>query len=86
MTDALPGVEVEISVRGVYELPKATGALNEGAAVSWDNSAHNICAPGSGKFPIGVAVRAAGSSRRHLQGEAQWHPDGGGVKVDFIGE
>jgi predicted RecA/RadA family phage recombinase len=76
MTDALPGVEVEISVRGVYELPKATGALNEGAAVSWDNSAHNICAPGSGKFPIGVAVRAEGSSRRHLQGEARSQGEG----------
>jgi predicted RecA/RadA family phage recombinase len=51
-----------VSVKGVFELPKATGALNLGAAVSWDNVAHNVVSPASGKFPLGVAVKAAGSS------------------------
>jgi predicted RecA/RadA family phage recombinase len=46
----------------VFELPKASGQINEGAAVSWDNSAHNVVAPGSGKYPIGCAVQAAGTN------------------------
>ncbi len=50
------------ALTGVWTLPKASGQLNEGAAVAWDNSAHNVCAPGSGKFPIGTAVKAAGTS------------------------
>ncbi len=27
-----------------------------------DNSAHNVVAPGAGKFPIGTVIKAAGSS------------------------
>ncbi len=60
--DAGSGDEVEVTLTGVWELPKASGQLNEGAAVSWDNSAKNICAPGSGKFPVGACVRLAGTS------------------------
>ncbi len=60
--DADQTEEVEIAVVGVFELPKASGQINEGAAVSWDNSAHNVVAPGTGKFPIGVCVKLAGTS------------------------
>ena len=60
--DAVAGADIEVTLTGVFELPKATGALNEGAAVSWDNTAHNAVTPGTGKFPIGVVARAAASA------------------------
>lgn len=60
--DAVSGAAVEIALTGVFELPKASGQLAEGTLASWDNSAHNVVAPGSGKFPIGTVVKAAGSS------------------------
>ncbi len=60
--DAAEATKVEVALIGVWQLPKASGQLNEGAKVSWDNSAHNVCAPGAGKYPIGVAVKAAGTS------------------------
>ena len=59
--DAGSGDEVEVTLTGVWQLSKATGQLNEHAVVSWDNSAHNVVAPGSGKFPIGTATAAAGA-------------------------
>jgi predicted RecA/RadA family phage recombinase len=63
--DADSGAEVEVSLTGVWELPKAApGAINEGAIVWFDNTTnHNVVnASATGMFPIGVAVRAAGSS------------------------
>jgi predicted RecA/RadA family phage recombinase len=61
--DADAGEEFEGALTGVWTLPKSTPLqINEGAAVAWDNSAHDVVAPASGKYPIGVAVKAAGSS------------------------
>jgi hypothetical protein len=62
---------------------KATGQINEGAIVWWDaTTGHNVVNAGAiGLFPIGVAVRAAGSSdttaRVRLSGflRRRW-PDG----------
>lgn len=62
--DAGSGKPVEVTVDGVWTLPKATGAINEGAIVWFDNvTNHNVAnASATGLFPIGVAVAAAGSS------------------------
>jgi predicted RecA/RadA family phage recombinase len=57
--DAVAGAEVEVTLVGVWELPKAAGQLTEGQAVAWDDSAHNVCAPGAGKYPIGAVVEGA---------------------------
>jgi predicted RecA/RadA family phage recombinase len=62
-TDAAQTEEVEIALTGVFELPKASGQINEGAAVWWDTDDSNVVnASGAGLYPIGVAVAAAGSS------------------------
>lgn len=49
---------------GVVRLPKATGsstAITAGNNVWWDNTAKNVRhATGTGRFPIGMAVAAAG--------------------------
>jgi predicted RecA/RadA family phage recombinase len=57
--DAAAGAPVEVTLTGVWQLPKASGAFTQGAAVSWDNAAHNVAAPGTGKYPIGVCILAA---------------------------
>jgi predicted RecA/RadA family phage recombinase len=69
--DAAGGGKVEVSVTGVWELPKASGQINQGAAVWWNKTNHNVArATGSGLFPIGVAVQAAGGreQRHDMQG------------------
>jgi predicted RecA/RadA family phage recombinase len=61
--DAAAGEEVEVTLTGVWELPKASGQINEGAAVWWSTTDRNMknvtCAD---LYPIGVAVRGAGGS------------------------
>jgi predicted RecA/RadA family phage recombinase len=58
--DAVGGAEVEGTTVGVWTLPKATGVINEGARVWWDNSAKAVkAASATGLYPIGVAVAAA---------------------------
>lgn len=56
------GDPLELATPGVYRLPKASAAvLTVGARVAWNNTAGQVNTPGSGRFPIGVAVEAAGS-------------------------
>ncbi len=56
------GDPVELSTTGVFQLPKASAAvLTVGARVAWDNTAKRVDVPGTGRFPIGVAVEAAGN-------------------------
>jgi predicted RecA/RadA family phage recombinase len=60
--DVLSGVDGEFVTEGVFDLPKATGVISQGAKVYWDNSAKNLTTTSSGNTLIGVAVVAAGSS------------------------
>jgi predicted RecA/RadA family phage recombinase len=61
--DAGPGEEVECTLEGVWELPKAPGQLTEGQPVYWDAGPGAIAgAPAAGLFPIGAVVRAAGTN------------------------
>lgn len=56
------GDPLELATTGVYKLPKASAAvLTIGARVAWDNTAKEVDAPSTGRFPIGVAVEAAGN-------------------------
>ncbi|RDC67746.1 DUF2190 family protein [Rhodovulum sp. 12E13] len=56
------GDPVELSTTGVFQLPKASAtALTVGARVAWDSTAKQVNTPAAGRFPIGVAVEAAGS-------------------------
>jgi Uncharacterized conserved protein (DUF2190) len=51
------------TLTGVWELPQTTGQINEGAAVWSSTTDPNVKNPtGAGLYPIGVAVRGAGSS------------------------
>lgn len=54
--------DVEISAVGIFDLPKATGAITQGAKVYWDGAAKNVTTTATGNVLIGVAVSAVGSS------------------------
>ena len=59
---AAEGDPLELATTGVYKLPKASAAvLTVGARVAWDNTAKQVTTPAAGRFPIGVAVEAAGN-------------------------
>ena len=50
---------VEASIRGVFDLAKAAGALTQGAKVYWDNAAKNVTATSAGNTLIGAVTQAA---------------------------
>jgi predicted RecA/RadA family phage recombinase len=61
--DAEAGAEVEVTLTGVWGLAKSGGQIDEGAAVWWDTTTSDVAnASGAGLFPIGVAVKAAGTN------------------------
>lgn len=60
---ATEGDPLELATTGIYKLPKATAAvLAVGARVAWDNTAKEVTTPAAGRFPIGVAIEAAGGT------------------------
>lgn len=62
-TTAAAGESVEISTRGVFELPKTTATIvTVGAPVSWDDTDKRCDAPGVGRCPIGIVTEAAGNA------------------------
>ncbi|UXU76304.1 MULTISPECIES: DUF2190 family protein [unclassified Paracoccus (in: a-proteobacteria)] len=59
---AAEGDPLELATTGVYKLPKATATvLAIGARVAWDTAAKQVNTPGAGRFPIGIAIEAAGN-------------------------
>ncbi|MBF0437441.1 MAG: DUF2190 family protein, partial [Magnetococcales bacterium] len=50
---------VEISTTGVVDLPKASGAITQGAKIYWDNTAKNITTTVGTNTLIGCAIVAA---------------------------
>ncbi len=60
--NAPEGQPFTLATKGVYDLPKRLSAtFATCGAVSWDISAKRCDAPGSGRYPVGVAVEAAGN-------------------------
>jgi predicted RecA/RadA family phage recombinase len=59
---AAAGETVTIATEGVFDLPKlASAVIAVGAKVSWDDTAKQVNAPGTGRYPIGIAIEAAGN-------------------------
>lgn len=55
------GATGSASVTGVFTLPKATGALAQGAAVYWDATAKKVTATATSNTLAGYAFAAAAS-------------------------
>lgn len=62
LTDGEVGETIALRTEGVYALPKATGVINQGAAVYFDNSAKNITTTDTGNTLVGVAWAKAESA------------------------
>lgn len=61
--DAASGASVDVTVNGVWELPKvAANAFALGAAVYWDATAALATSTATGNTKLGVAVAAADAS------------------------
>lgn len=61
-TTAAEGETVSLATVGVFELPKPTSTtFTSCGAVSFNISTRECAAPGSGKYPIGIAIEAAGN-------------------------
>lgn len=61
-TDAAEGETVLLTTTGVFDLPKlASAVIAAGDRVAWDVTAGQVNLPGTGRFPIGIAIAAAGN-------------------------
>jgi predicted RecA/RadA family phage recombinase len=58
---AASGADVVLSLTGVFDLPKASGAITLGAVVYHDAATGNVTTTASGNVKLGVAIAAAGS-------------------------
>src|SRR5262245_23844248 len=54
--DAVLNDSLEIVVEGVFTLPKAPGAILQGANVYWDNTNKNVTTTAAGNVLIGIAT------------------------------
>jgi predicted RecA/RadA family phage recombinase len=64
--DALEGDDVEVSLTGVYELPKIAGAIELGEPLYWNGAALTPTA-GSGLPRVGTAAKAAANDDATVQ-------------------
>lgn len=62
-SSAAEGESLEISTRGVFDLPKAADTIfAAGDRAAWDGATGVISLMGPGLLPVGVALTAAGNS------------------------
>lgn len=61
-TDAATGEDFEAALTGVFQLPKASGALTKGQKVYWNSTNGNVTGTASGNTLIGAVTAAAADS------------------------
>ena len=59
---ALQGADLEVEVVGVFELPKAAGALAAGQKAYWDATNKVVTGTATGNVAIGAVVLAVASA------------------------
>lgn len=55
------GQTVTLALEGVFSLPKATGVVNQGAALYWNDTTKVLTTTAAGNLPVGVAWAGATS-------------------------
>lgn len=60
-TNGIAADVVNCATTGVFELPKATGALTQGQALFWDNTAKKVTGTAASNKLIGAAINAVAS-------------------------
>ena len=56
-----------VAVEGVWSMPKATGAISQGAIVYWDATAGNVTTTATNNKRAGKAAKAAASGDASVQ-------------------
>lgn len=67
VTGGVEGETVVVATEGVYEIAKATGAINAGVKVYWDATNSVITTTASGNTLVGWAFKAAASGDATVQ-------------------
>jgi len=60
-TDIADGKTGAVHVTGVFSVPKASGAINQGAKLYWSAANSNLTTTATGNTIVGVAASAAAS-------------------------
>lgn len=61
------GDTISYHVANVFSVPKATGAITQGAKLYWDDTAKNLTTTASGNTQVGWAFAAAASGDATVQ-------------------
>lgn len=67
LNSGVSGETIQVQLEGVFELPKASGAISQGAALYWDDSAKNLTTTSSSNTPAGHAFAGAASGATTVQ-------------------
>ena len=60
-TDIADGKTGAVHISGVFSIPKASGAVTQGAKLYWSTTNSNLTTTASGNTIVGVAAEAAAS-------------------------
>ena len=60
MLDVTTGTTGQFALTGTHTLPKASGAINEGVLLYWDNTAFNVTTTAGSNTKIGVCASVGG--------------------------
>ena len=60
-TDIADGKTGAVHISGVFSIPKASGAITQGAKLYWNTTNSNLTTTASGNTIVGVAAEAAAS-------------------------
>jgi len=66
-TDIANGKTGAVHISGVFSIPKATGAVTQGAKLYWDESESEVTTTATDNTLIGVAAAAAASGDSNAQ-------------------
>jgi predicted RecA/RadA family phage recombinase len=67
LTTAAQGATFQLAIGEAWTLPKASGAITQGAVVYWDSTAGNVTTTVGSNTKIGVAESAAASGDATVQ-------------------
>jgi predicted RecA/RadA family phage recombinase len=59
VVDCASGATASFAIPGVFDLAKAVGAVTQGQAMYWDNTAKAVTSVSTSNLKIGVATQAA---------------------------
>lgn len=67
LNSGVSGDTIQVAICGVYELPKASGAVSQGTKLYWDSSVKNVTTTASSNKQIGIAFSSAASGDATVQ-------------------